>query len=220
MPAIRFNHASGSDGPGRVIEDRLAVASLGSAGLAIALADGPGGSGNGAHAADRVIAAFRAIVADPGSDRPLDEGATWTECLLDLDESMSRAEDFGESTAVVLVVTPNRIVGASVGDSEAHLWRPDPPASWLALTAQKLRNPLLKTGGALPVGFDVPHRRGTLLVSSDGLFNYAPAVAIQTLIAASGPLDRLPSALTDLARLRSSALPDDVSVVVARFAPD
>lgn len=69
----------------------------------IALADGAGGTGNGATAAQTIVDAVGAVgnVVD------------WSVFLADLDEELLLAG--GQSTAVVLALSDAGIVGASVG---------------------------------------------------------------------------------------------------------
>ena len=101
---------------------------------------------------------------------------------------------------------------ASVGDSGAWLLRgPD----ILDLSERQQRKPLVG-GGCAPAPLRPVHLgTGTLLVATDGLFNYAKRADIQRI--ASGPdLASAAQALVDLVRLRSGALQDDVAIVLCR----
>jgi PPM family protein phosphatase len=82
-------------------------------GLVIALADGAGGTANGAIAAQAIVDS----VAGAGA-------RDWIALLTELDADGARL-GHGESTAIVLAVTRDGIRGASVGDSEAWLVRRD-----------------------------------------------------------------------------------------------
>jgi hypothetical protein len=107
MPAPRFAHVVevvGARGEG---QDRARVFETDD-GIVIALADGAGGTANGATAAEAIIDAVGA--AGPGVD--------WSMLLTDLDEDGKRMGG-GQSTAVILSIAASGIVGASVGDSGA-----------------------------------------------------------------------------------------------------
>ena len=74
----------------------------------------------------------------------------------------------------------------------------------------QIRKPLLGSGKAVPVAFETVLGDATLLLATDGLLKYArrdriaaPARSLHLKIAVQG--------LTDLPRLRSGALPDDVA---------
>lgn len=110
------------------------------------------------------------------------------------------------------MVGNGRVVGASVGDSEAWAIGPD---FVQRLTAEQNRE-RLGSGRAKSVAFDVEFARGTVLVvASDGLFRGASADAI--VEAARSGVDA--RALAEVARGRSGRLYDDVGVVVAREQP-
>jgi serine/threonine protein phosphatase PrpC len=169
-------------------------------GLVIALADGAGGTGNGAVAAQAVVDAI-------AGSRALD----WTALLPELDADGARL-GHGESTAVALAVTGAGIRGASVGDSEAWLVRGD---DIVELTEHQARKPLVG-GGATPIAFQAgPLAGATLVVASDGLFRYGNRRDIAR-IATGADLVAAANALVDLVRLRTGALQDDVSIVLVR----
>ncbi len=71
----------------------------------------------------------------------------------------------GESTGVVLAVSPDGIYGASVGDSEAWLIH---GGELIDLTRDQVRKPLLGSGASEPVGFSRDSYRGMLIVATDG----------------------------------------------------
>jgi serine/threonine protein phosphatase PrpC len=166
----------------------------------IVLADGAGGSGNGALAARAIVDAVA--------------GATsrdWCALLADLDRDPDRM-GHAESTAVILTLDAT-ITGASVGDSGAWLLR---DSRIVDLTAGQRRKPLVGRGCVPfriePIPFD-----GTLLVASDGLFAYAKPRDI-VRIAEGLDLAVATQALVDLVRLPDGALQDDVAVVLCRPA--
>lgn len=154
-------------------EDRaLALPTEG--GYLVSVADGAGGTGNGAAAADRLIAfisrlADRAVTAD------------WFDALCSFDDELSGRLSGGETTGAVAFATAERIVGASVGDSAP--WLISPVGEFRDLTANQRRKPLLGSGEALPVVFEAERGGGRLLLGSDGLFKYATAETIVALAA-------------------------------------
>lgn len=167
----------------------------------LVVADGAGGIGDGAHAAASVIAAVAADLA-------LADALACAALLNRVDATLRR----GETTAVLVAVAGDEIRGASVGDSSA--WLVD--AHGLRdLCENQHRKPLIGSGRAVPVPFSARLGPATLLLASDGLFNYAARARI-TELAATAALEGLASRLADLARLRSGAFPDDISVLVAR----
>jgi PPM family protein phosphatase len=173
-------------------------------GFVVALADGAGGTGNGAAAAAAIVDSVRA--AGTASH-------DWHALLAELDRAADRL-GHGQSTAVILSITREGIAGASVGDSGAWLLHGD---DVLELTDGQTRKPLVGSGCA---PFRIPLTRfggGTLLVASDGLLRYATRHDI-TRIAAGEDLLAATRALVDRARLPSGALQDDVSVVLCREA--
>jgi hypothetical protein len=174
-------------------EDRIALQRTAD-GFVLALADGAGGTGGGAAAAELAV-------------RLVMEGrAPWAEVIRAIDASLNG----GQCALVIAAVSGAAISGASVGDCGA----------WLIgeivqdLTASQVRKPLVGAG-ATPVAFEAELAGSTLLLASDGLFNYASREVI--LKAARGPdLQAAAKALAALPRLRSGAFPDDVSVILGR----
>lgn len=160
--------------------------------LVIALADGAGGTGNGAIAAETIVAAI-------GSER------TAAQCC-ELIEHLDAQLGGGQSTAVVLVVGTN-LVGASVGDSGAWLIRDDGVDD---LTQAQQRKPLVGDG-CIAVPFEAAFE-GTLLVASDGLLRYAKRDDISRLVREQGLA--AVRALVDLVRLPTGELQDDISIVL------
>jgi len=182
-------------------EDRAAALTT-PTGHLLVVADGAGGTGDGAHAADAVLAA--ATAAAP----TLTSAAACADLLTRLDSTLRR----GETTAVLVVLQGDTIHGASVGDSGAWLLGPD---SLHDLSEHQRRKPLLGSGRATATPFTASLGPATLLLATDGLFNYCPPVRIATL-ANTPTLEGLATRLCDLPRLRSGALPDDIAVILAR----
>lgn len=112
-------------------EDRIEIIADGDRTL-IVVADGAGGTGDGHLAAETVIReAGRAY----GS---IDSSTGWSDFLSQVDSCIAS----GETTAVIVDISPNQILGASVGDSCA--WVIDGP-NVTDLTRTQIRKPLLGT---------------------------------------------------------------------------
>jgi len=179
-------------------DDRAAVFTR-DAGLVVALADGAGGSSGGAVAAQAFIDAVRDA-----------DDTDWTALMLRVDDAMVTT---GETTAVVLALDGDAVVGASVGDSGAW-WIDD--HGIIDLTEKQIRKPLIGTGGSSPFAFRLRGlERGTLLVASDGLWKYAKADAIAR-VARTADIGAAAAGLVDLVRLPTGALQDDVAIVLCR----
>jgi serine/threonine protein phosphatase PrpC len=173
-------------------------------GIVIALADGAGGTSNGALAAQAVIAA---------ASRP-EAAADLSGVLESVDAALSRSG--GETTAVLILLTRSLAYGVSVGDSGAWLVHDDGRAT--ELTARQERKPLVGSG-AFPVGFAIEwSASATLLVASDGLLRYARMPDIVRVIVDSSSLADAAQSLVELVRLADGGLQDDVSIVLCRDA--
>jgi serine/threonine protein phosphatase PrpC len=181
--------------------------------VAVVVADGAGGSGNGAHAAETVVRRLREWVV---TITDVESESIWTEFLEEADAAMSRDPDFGESTAVVLLLAGGSILGASVGDSEA--WFFDEEGRANDLTAHQRRKPLLGGGEARPVAFATRREEGTLVVGTDGLFKYTTIKNLQATIRDGGPPGAIGRRLVDLVRMPGDGLQDDVGIVVCRVS--
>ena len=174
-------------------EDRAAVFERPD-GIVVALADGAGGTGNGAVAAQAIVDAAEASAGD------------WCALLEDLDGRL----DGAQATAVIATIHGRQLTGASVGDSGAWLVRDD---DIVDLTEHQIRKPLVG-GGCEAVAFEAA-LDGTLVVGSDGLFRYAKPGDIARIV--RGPdLDVAARELVQLVRLPNGALQDDVSIVLLR----
>jgi serine/threonine protein phosphatase PrpC len=208
---LRIPYAFKVEPYGPVLQDRVAVIETRSA-LVNAIADGAGGRPHGDRAADLVIRGLETLVA---SGAPLDLGQEriWTAFLSETDMTIARDDEPGETTAVVVVVMPGMVCGASVGDSEAWLITPERRH---VLTARQRRKPLLGSGTAMLVPFRLPHTGGTLLAGSDGLFKYAPAERIRQA-ALRGTPESACQTLVDLVRLPGGKLQDDVAVITCQL---
>jgi len=198
MTLDHVTRVRGAKGAG---EDRVSVVPRGH-GLVIALADGAGGSGRGARAAELAVARLAAAA----QQRELDA----TSALKDVDRQLAVLS--GEAAAVVLAVTASQIKGASVGDCAAWIVAPDGNVDML--TARQHRKPLLGAG-ASTISFAAPFTTGTLIVGSDGLFAYASTGRI-VAACAHATLDEAADALMRAVELPTGGLQDDVALVVCR----
>jgi serine/threonine protein phosphatase PrpC len=103
-------------------QDRaLAVPTQG--GYLVAVADGAGGTGDGAAAAERVITGLAKLAGAAAS-------TDWFGALLELDDELLAHRPGCQTTGVVAYVTADRIVGASVGDSSARLIKWTSKTTW------------------------------------------------------------------------------------------
>lgn len=175
-------------------EDR--VASVRTAdGFILAVADGSGGMSGGAAAAELAV-------------RMVSEGrAPWAEVIRRVDAALNG----GQCALLIAAIAGTKIAGASVGDCGA--WLIGEQVEELA--ARQVRKPLAGSRKATPVAFESELGAATLLLASDGLFNYARREQILE-VARGTDLDAAANALASLPRMRSGALPDDVSVILCR----
>ncbi|HXT99931.1 MAG TPA: hypothetical protein VN903_03000 [Polyangia bacterium] len=186
-------------------EDRALTLTAGAHSV-VCVADGTSGLPGAAAAAETFIAGVQRAVELRTID--LTDGAAWTALFCDLDREIEQQSLAGETTGIALAITPTSVVGASAGDSRAWLFG----ETSVELTADQIRKPRLGTGWASPRPFAAP-ARGTLVVGSDGLFDYVPIDEIRAV--ARGAADDVASALVDLVHARSGTLVDDVVIVVA-----
>jgi serine/threonine protein phosphatase PrpC len=189
-------------------EDRLAIRRT-PTGVVVVVADGAGGVGGGAVAAQ--------CVCDFVCGRPLEAGRSpedWVSTLQAADRLMTTSREGGLTTVVVLEISGTVVFGASVGDSGAWMIG---PKGIVDLTNQQLRKPLLGNGEALPVVFGPNFVDGRLLIATDGLLKYAPRTELAKRALARS-VDDAVAALVDSVRLRSGALQDDVAVVLLELA--
>lgn len=165
------------------------------------VADGAGGVGGGALAADCVVESA-AKLARGEYESPI-------EALINADSELSRHGCL--STGVIVEIDNGFIRGASCGDSVAWLVH---QGTVVELTEQQLRKPLLGAGGK-PLAFRRSPFLGTLLIASDGLINYARRTSI---ISASlgANISSSANVLAELPRLNSGKYQDDIAVILTR----
>ena len=185
-------------------EDRVVVEHADGRTLVV-VADGAGGTGDGAAAADMtcsmVVAAFR---------RGTMSADAWIAALSAIDRKLFAAGRGGQSTVVVVEIDGNEIRGASVGDSEC--WALD-SFGFVDLTSLQKRKPLLGTGEAAPKGIGPTTLSPRLLVATDGLLKYCPRAEIDRL-ASGGTLEEAIDALVSKVRLRSGTFQADVAIAL------
>ncbi|MGA9342182.1 MAG: PP2C family serine/threonine-protein phosphatase [Rhodanobacteraceae bacterium] len=170
-------------------------------GALLVIADGAGNSGQGAAAADRVLAMAR---REAGSAR--DPG----ELLTCMDRCIAEDPDAGETTSVIVILRNQFVHGASVGDSGAWILARDGVDD---LTQGQVRKPLLGSGVARAVGFGPVALQGRLLVATDGLLKY---VALETIreLGLHPDIEQAATTLCDAARLADGRLPDDIGLLL------
>jgi serine/threonine protein phosphatase PrpC len=173
------------------------------------LADGAGGISGGAQAADCFIRASKE--AAPG----LTNAEQCRQLLQTIDQNIADANDCGETTGVVVLVRPDSLFGAQVGDSAAWLFS---SGGKRELTSGRARKPFLGTGGAFPHLFVQQAPQGTLVVASDGLWKYTSLELIEQKVG-SVAAENLATELASLVRLRSGAFPDDIAIATCRLEP-
>jgi serine/threonine protein phosphatase PrpC len=196
-------------------EDRADIIPLGDGedGIVLVVADGVGGRSGGGAAAESAVRRTREAVPSL-TPRESRDPRTWYRLAKAIDEGIAGEEDAGETTLVILCVTPRRLVGVSVGDSEAWLVT---SGGHYDLTGGQKRKPYLGEGMADPVPFALPNPGyGTLLVATDGLFKYAPPERISDA-ALQTDLEEAARRVADEARLTSGRLSDDIVVLLCRL---
>lgn len=186
-------------------DDRIAIVTLEQRTI-IVVADGAGGIGHGSDAAETVIREAAA-----SQHQEFTTPAHWELFLRQLDFRIGA----GESTAVIVDLRLDSVVGASVGDSCAWIVC---DGELIDLTANQVRKPLLGSGNAVPVAFSSGALVGTLLVASDGFGNYVKREQLAELIARTEFIE-IPRRCVERVRLRSGELWDDIAIVACRVSP-
>jgi serine/threonine protein phosphatase PrpC len=188
-------------GPGQDFAEVMELAD----GLLLVVADGAGGIAGGWEAGHAAVERMQL----ESRRRAILTSRDLMGILADLDQTLCGV---GQTTAVVALVKPTGISGASVGDSAAWFIGPDEVVD-LTGNQERFR---LGSGVARPTSFNLRPQPGTLLMASDGLFNYAPSDWICEA-ARGANMDQAADALVSLVRLKSGALQDDVGIVLARL---
>lgn len=204
---------------GAETQDRWGIVERPGGGLLLAVADGVGGREYGGEAAENAIR----LVREGHANVRVGDSRGWAELITWIDSELAALEKVGQTTLVVVEVTPKRIVGASAGDSEA--WKTVPNTArfpiYTALTREQQKKPFLGAGMARAVGFrDRALRPGeTLLIASDGLFRYTDTDRILEAVQ-TADLNAAARALGQAARgSDSNQLYDDLALIVCRTLP-
>jgi serine/threonine protein phosphatase PrpC len=179
------------------MQDRADIFARGETAVLV-VADGAGGVGDGAAAAELVLDRVREAVLDPAFD--LLRESEWRRLLGQLDADVARV---GESTAAIVALAVGIMVHASAGDSDA----------WLigdAVTRLMRVTPRLGTRRARIESGTRGALTGRLIVASDGLFRHVAADAI----VAAARTARM-SALGDALIALATPLSDDIAILVA-----
>lgn len=186
--------------PAAADEDRLCVRRHGDRVIVI-VADGAGGTGGGAQAAQQVCDALG------GFDG---EDVDWVAALEAVDAGIAASSSAGWSTAVVAEIRGGQVRGASVGDSGGFVIDGD---ELRELTEEQRRKPLVGSGEARPVAFGPVPVGAVLLVASDGLVKYIDRAGLRAAMEMAPPEGV--AALLRAVRLPGGGLQDDVAIVLA-----
>lgn len=185
-------------------------------GLVFVVADGEGSNPEGMVASRRVIDIVRKAIA---GERPNDDPKVWQERLAGIDRMLSRDRQAGQSGAVIVSVAPHygtarvrRLVGASVGTVGGWLIR---EAGVETFPIQEADAPLLGTGKAAPITFDIEWSEGTLLLATDGLLKHAPEDKIAA-IALQSDIEQAADELLALPRSPDARQQDDIGLLLCR----
>jgi serine/threonine protein phosphatase PrpC len=177
--------------------------------LVVVIADGAGGIGGGAAASRAVLEAVK--LAANNRAFPIDDVGRWAD-LLETTDADVYARGAGRTTAVIVVLGPHGILGASAGDSEA----------WVVtatriddLTVGQHTRRRLGTGAVVPFTFERTALAGVLLVATDGLLKYASPDVIAKVVR-EGAMGLAADQLVELVRLPSRSVTEDVAVVLVR----
>jgi serine/threonine protein phosphatase PrpC len=145
---------------------------------------------------------------------PLFHADACTELLRNVDAAVAKDSIAGESTCALVIVTPEEVFGASVGDS--GVWLILENGVHVDLTQAQHRKPLVGSGTAWPVPFRHKREPGTLLLATDGLLKYTSAERIIG-VCRERSADGAGQRLIELVQYPSGALPDDVTLILTEI---
>lgn len=208
MSDIQF--ACRAIGAAPTCQDRAAVFMSRNA-LVLVVADGAGGIAGGEHAAESLV---RRVEAHASSVAEAIDPMGWLTILNECDADLFRDPRGGETTAAICAIdSEGRCGGASVGDSRAWFVS---ASLVLDLTTNQKRKPLIGSGRASQRPFfQSCTPPGTLLLGTDGLFNYVSRPNIAECLEAAN-LTIVIDRLLDAARATTGALQDDVGIAISR----
>ncbi|WP_444995848.1 hypothetical protein [Aliikangiella sp. IMCC44359] len=168
------------------------------------LSDGAGGTGSGANASSYVIEAFKDLTNVDDFNDPED----FESFLRKVDLELSMNVEGGEATSIIGKIVNRTLVGASVGDSEAHIINQD---FVFELTHLQYAKPLLGSGKSLPIGFGPLELTSPLIIGSDGLFKYVDYNLLKANVIKCEPVI---SDIVSLAKQSIGGLQDDISIIL------
>lgn len=187
-------------------EDRTLVTHCGDFQLFL-VADGAGGIGGGAEAADDLLTlAARYFNNQPEKLSP----DLLCDFLMFADNHIYNSPQSGETTAVIVAVQGDSVFSASVGDSEAWVIESH---DLCELTEGQVRKPLLGSASSVPKSLGLMKTTGKIILGSDGLFKYAKMADIASIVRTYTPKECIPR-LLDLVQFPSGRYPDDVAIIV------
>ena len=174
----------------------------------LCVADGAGGRSGGAEAASMAVEIIRQNACLMGN------ADSCAEVLRKMDVAIEEDPIAGETTCALAILTPQEILGASVGDS--GVWLIPENGAYVELTQAQQRKQFIGSGSAWPVPFRHPRQAGGLLLATDGLLKYTSAERI-IAVCRDGSADLVAQRLIELVRYPSGALPDDVTLILTRL---
>lgn len=196
---------------GDLSEDRALVLQAAPDALVLAMADGVGGQPGGGVAAQLAVETVE-LEGAALIRRPV---RYWRGLVQALDDALAAHPDSGQTTLIALCLSGGKVLGASVGDSEAW-WIT--AAGHFDLTEAQKRKPFLGTGAAEPVAFALTLTEpGTLLLATDGLFKYADPLAITEAVRSAATVEAAADALEALACAPAGRFYDDLALVLVRL---
>src|SRR5262249_44379146 len=143
-----------------------------------------------------------------GSAQSLSTPETCADLLHTIDLKLASVSECGETTGLVVVIEPERVFGASVGDSMAWVFNAN---ERIELTHGQQRKPFLGSGVAFGRPFLFTGIAGTIVAATDGLWKYTSIELIERRIVETDAA-RLAPELSELVRVRSGDFPDDVAI--------
>ena len=127
-------------------------------------------------------------------------------------KSMDSMIAVGETTGIVVSLNDKLVNGASVGDSKAMILIND---EFIELTANQNRKPLIGSGYSNPVEFSASYNGELIIIGTDGFWNYCKLESILPVIYFTD-FAILAKKLSDLCRLNSGKLNDDIAILCIR----
>lgn len=178
---------------------------------ALLLADGAGGMSGAQEAAEYIIQSLEKQYEGMSKVPHID---TLEPNLRNLDRALQREQYAGNTTCVLIFITEQEVYGVSVGDSRCWLYT---DLFQLELTAHQYKQPVLGTGNAVPVAFGPFEKNGTLLIGSDGVFDYLKKSVIDSIIEGDSDLAEKPKLILQATKETNSRLMDDISIVICQL---